>query len=161
MVIRKRLAGTHLKGLVPRIAEGWPPRRLFNKALLAFACLNLILLLGSCYTARWFESDNSIASSKYLNVLVLSYEIEAFASTGAWGDGGRKWVLNPCPWDPEHTNRSAYIVQLATGPIGAGCHHSGCADRTWADLRPTGAPHAGAYRWRRGHPVLPVIEVGP
>ena len=85
MVIRKRLAGTHLKGLVPRIALGWPPRRLFNKALLAFACLNLILLLGSCYTARWFESDKPNSSSKFWDVRVFSYPSENYDSTGTWG----------------------------------------------------------------------------
>src|SRR5574341_106006 len=26
---------------------------------------------------------------------------------GIW-NGGRKWILNPCPWNPEHTNRSAF-----------------------------------------------------
>jgi len=36
------------------------------------------------------------------------------ASTGAWRDG-KKWLLSPCPWNSAHTNRSAYIVQLASG----------------------------------------------
>lgn len=55
-------------------------------------------------------------------------------SHGAW-EGGLKWVLNPCPWNPGHNNRSAYIVQLSNGAIAAGCHHNGCAGKGWSDLR--------------------------
>jgi hypothetical protein len=56
------------------------------------------------------------------------------AQTGDW-NGGRKWVLEICPWNPEHTNRSAYIVRLANGAIGAGCHHNGCSGQGWQALR--------------------------
>ena len=40
---------------------------------------------------------------------------------GPWNAGGQKWILNPCPWNPDHTNRAAYIVQFANGAIAAGC----------------------------------------
>jgi hypothetical protein len=50
-------------------------------------------------------------------------------------NGGRKWILNPCPWNPEHTNRSAFIVQLASGAIAAGCLHASCGDKDWPALR--------------------------
>jgi hypothetical protein len=67
-------------------------------------------------------------------------------ATGAWQQGGRKWVLNPCPWDDAHQNRAAYIVQLANGAIGAGCLHNGCQGKRWADLRALFEPE---YRDRR------------
>jgi hypothetical protein len=54
--------------------------------------------------------------------------------SGPWRDG-RKWVLNPCPWKPEHTNGAAYIVQHPSGGIAAGCHHDGCFGKRWHDLR--------------------------
>jgi hypothetical protein len=56
-------------------------------------------------------------------------------SQGPWGNGGYKWILNPCPWNPEHTNRAAYLVQLASGAIAAGCHHHGCIGKDWQALR--------------------------
>ncbi|MCL5961820.1 MAG: hypothetical protein M1358_21315, partial [Chloroflexi bacterium] len=55
-------------------------------------------------------------------------------SSGSW-NGGIKYILNPCPWDDSHNNRAAYIVQFASGAIGAGCHHNGCAGKGWAELR--------------------------
>jgi hypothetical protein len=53
---------------------------------------------------------------------------------GPW-NGGARWILNPCPWNPEHGNRAAYIVRFASGAIAAGCHHNGCAGRDWSTLR--------------------------
>ena len=43
-----------------------------------------------------------------------------------WGNGGRRWVFDTCPWDPEHTDRSAYVLQFAKGGIAAGCLHKTC-----------------------------------
>ena len=53
---------------------------------------------------------------------------------GGW-QGGYKWILNPCPWNPDHHNRAAYIVQFPSGAIAAGCHHHGCAGNDWPALR--------------------------
>lgn len=54
--------------------------------------------------------------------------------------GGRRWVFRICPWNAEHTNRSAFIGQLAGGGIAAGCHHDGCNGLGWHDLRDTFEP---------------------
>jgi replicative DNA helicase len=51
-----------------------------------------------------------------------------------WKDG-RKWVLPTCPWNPEHQNKSAFILQFENGAIDAGCHHASCHGKTWSDLR--------------------------
>lgn len=49
--------------------------------------------------------------------------------------GGRRWVFRACPWNSDHRDRSAYIVELPSGAIAAGCHHNGCTDRDWHALR--------------------------
>ncbi|MEM1095791.1 MAG: AAA family ATPase [Bacteroidota bacterium] len=56
------------------------------------------------------------------------------ASVGEWR-GGTKYVLERCPWNPSHTDRSAYVVQFANGAIAAGCHHNSCQGKNWNDLR--------------------------
>ncbi len=71
-----------------------------------------------------------------------SFDLDAFiaraglqvAFEAPW-QGGRKIVLAACPWNTEHTNRSAYIVQLANGAIAAGCHHNSCRGKGWPGLR--------------------------
>jgi len=52
-----------------------------------------------------------------------------------WNEGGRKFELNPCPFNNEHTDRSAVIVQRATGEIAFKCHHNGCSGKDWFALR--------------------------
>src|SRR5207249_582769 len=66
------------------------------------------------------------------------------ASTGTW-EGGTRYILNPCPWDPSHTNGSAYVVQFPTGGIAAGCHHNSCQGQNWRSLRDLKEPG-----WREG-----------
>jgi len=50
-------------------------------------------------------------------------------------NNGRKWIFRICPWNPDHTNRAAYVVELPNGVIAAGCHHNGCFGKGWHDLR--------------------------
>lgn len=50
-------------------------------------------------------------------------------------NGGRKWVFNECPWNTDHRNKSAYIIQLSNGAIVAGCLHRSCNGNNWAALR--------------------------
>jgi putative DNA primase/helicase len=51
-----------------------------------------------------------------------------------WQDG-RKWVFKVCPWNPAHTNHSAFLIQHSSGALSAGCHHNGCKDFGWQELR--------------------------
>ncbi len=53
---------------------------------------------------------------------------------GEWNKG-RRWILPVCPWNPDHTNRAAFILQFPSGAIAAGCHHNGCAGHDWHALR--------------------------
>jgi hypothetical protein len=64
---------------------------------------------------------------------------------GSWHQGGYRWVLKPCPWNSAHTNRSAFVVRLASGAIAAGCHHNGCQGNDWHALRELYEPG-----WRDG-----------
>jgi hypothetical protein len=49
--------------------------------------------------------------------------------------GGRRWIFPICPFNPEHQNRSAFIVQLASGALDAGCLHNSCRGKDWHTLR--------------------------
>jgi len=66
-----------------------------------------------------------------------------------WQAGGHRWVFPVCPWNPDHTNGSAYIVQHANGAIAAGCHHNGCHGKDWSALRDLVEP---GWRERRRGP---------
>ncbi|MEI8244605.1 MAG: DUF3987 domain-containing protein [Lentisphaerota bacterium] len=49
--------------------------------------------------------------------------------------GGRKWIFDICPFNSEHTNRSAVITEQPGGAIGFKCHHNGCKCNDWPALR--------------------------
>ena len=65
-------------------------------------------------------------------------------SSVAWGSG-EKWVFPACPFNPEHSNRSAVLLQFATGAIAFRCHHNGCNGRGWRELRALYDPDYGAH----------------
>jgi hypothetical protein len=78
--------------------------------------------------------ENSRAGGFDLERWITEHNLPV-VSSGPWNDGGKKWVLNPCPWNEDHDNRAAYIVQFRGGAIAAGCHHNSCADKNWHTLR--------------------------
>ena len=49
-------------------------------------------------------------------------------AAGPWRDG-RKWILNPCPFNSEHNNGAAFVVQFPIGAIAAACNHNGCVGK--------------------------------
>jgi hypothetical protein len=63
-----------------------------------------------------------------------------------WKDG-RRWTFRVCPFNSEHTNEAAYIVQFGSGAIAAGCHHNSCADKDWHALRDLVEPGWRARQW--------------
>lgn len=60
------------------------------------------------------------------------------ARTKPWEGGeGVCYVLEECPWNPEHSkDKGAYIIQHKNGTISAGCHHDSCKEKNvnWASL---------------------------
>jgi P4 family phage/plasmid primase-like protien len=48
--------------------------------------------------------------------------------------GGIIYVLDVCPWDSSHRDRSAFAIQYPSGAIVAGCQHDGCSGKGWRDL---------------------------
>ena len=69
-----------------------------------------------------------------LDVWMVSSGLEV-AKEGTWDTGGYRWILRHCPWNPDHTNLSAYVCRLPSGAIAAGCHHNGCNGKSWHALR--------------------------
>lgn len=86
---------------------------------------------------------------------------------GDWG-GGHKWVLAQCLWNPDHSDKSAFILRFSDGAIAAGCHHNACQGKGWPELREAIEPgYAESREHRRysydskGHRLVyaPTIEV--
>ena len=50
-------------------------------------------------------------------------------------NGGRKWVFKVCPFNPQHTNGSAVLIEEPSGAVGFRCHHNSCSGNDWRKLR--------------------------
>lgn len=48
--------------------------------------------------------------------------------------GGTCYVLKRCPFNPDHTDTGAYVIEYPNGKISAGCHHDSCSDKGWKDM---------------------------
>jgi len=48
-----------------------------------------------------------------------------------------RYVLPTCPWNADHTDSAAFIIQWPNGAIAAGCHHDGCKGKgnDWQALK--------------------------
>ena len=69
--------------------------------------------------------------------------------------GGRKWVFPVCPFNEAHTNRSAVLIQQASGAIAFRCHHNGCSGNDWRKLRELKEP--GCYE--RKEESVPDVDI--
>ena len=50
-------------------------------------------------------------------------------------NGGTKYVLDHCVFDPAHKNKDAAIIQTADGKICYTCFHASCSDKHWKEVR--------------------------
>lgn len=69
-----------------------------------------------------------------IDAFIEKHELDLSYKADFHGDG-QKWILKTCPFNPEHTDNAAYIIQFHNGAIAAGCHHNGCSGKNWKDLR--------------------------
>jgi RecA/RadA recombinase len=56
--------------------------------------------------------------------------------------GGTKWILECCPFNPQHNHKDAAIIQTTDGKICFNCFHSSCADKKWREFRQFYEPDA-------------------
>ena len=56
--------------------------------------------------------------------------------------GGTKWVLEQCPFNPEHRHKDACILQTNDGKICFNCFHNSCSGHHWKELRELYEPDA-------------------
>lgn len=71
--------------------------------------------------------------------------------------GGRKWVFKVCPFNGDHDNGSAVLIQESSGAMAFRCHHNGCLGNDWRKLRELREP--GCYDRQEAEP-LPIDWAG-
>jgi hypothetical protein len=106
------------------------------KAPTELIVVETVLLEAVAATARSrVQPDQFMPTSQSFDLERWIHEHQLDVDGPAQWQGGRKWVFRTCPWNSDHTNRSAYLLQQPSGAIAAGCHHNGCQDKGWHELR--------------------------
>lgn len=101
----------------------------------------IISMFGA--SAKPDKSDNvrKVVKNNTIKSVVPKIDIREFCETHGIeishekpnGDG-ICYVLKTCPWNPEHTDKGAYIVQFPNGKVVARCHHNSCSNENWKTL---------------------------
>lgn len=91
---------------------------------------------------------------RYNNYNGEKFDLESWMSkhglrynTSSW-NGGKKYILDHCPFDESHKGKDAMIFQGSNGAIGFHCFHDSCADKTWKDVRIMFEPDAYERKWQ-------------
>src|SRR5579859_3950545 len=75
-----------------------------------------------------------------LEAWITEHQIETYGPQSY--EGGTRYVLKRCAWDPSHTDKSAVLIQFANGALSASCRHNSCAGKKWEDFRVIFEPDA-------------------
>lgn len=57
------------------------------------------------------------------------------AYSAPYASNATKYILRTCPWNSDHKESVAYIIQFTDGGVAAGCHHNSCSGGNWQSLR--------------------------
>ncbi len=71
--------------------------------------------------------------------------------------GGRKWIFNICPFNPDHDNKSAALTETPEGAIGFRCLHDHCTGNDWRKFRVMREP--GCYDRKTDAPDVDILGI--
>lgn len=92
--------------------------------------------------------EEEIKPARYNNYSPHDFDIENWMQehniryTIKNGDGYTKFVLDECPFDPNHKAPDSMILKQPSGAIGFKCLHDSCQDKRWQDVRVMFEPDA-------------------
>ena len=92
--------------------------------------------------------EEEIRPAKYNNYSPHDFDIEVWmhehgiSYTTKAGDGYTKYVLDECPFDPNHKAPDSMILKQPSGAIGFKCLHDSCQGKRWQDVRVMFEPDA-------------------
>lgn len=71
--------------------------------------------------------------------------------------GGKKWILQCCPFNPQHDKKDAAIIQTNDGKLAFHCFHNSCSGYGWHEFRQLYEPDA--YQKQGPPEAVPNYEV--
>jgi AAA domain len=106
---------------------------------------------------RWLEAQMPQAISTPESSDSRSrFDIDAFiakhlsAREPVAHEGGRKWVMESCPFNPEHKAPDAAVFERPNGSLAFKCFHNSCAGMAWKDVREKFEPRQNRQEKKQG-----------
>lgn len=134
---------TKAYGSIARKGEdtGERPHR-FSKILYAPKTIGVVTRAQLEAVANTAATTRKSAKSRRPSTTVTPEKVDEFLALGGIDvksvddtpDGGTKWILTACPFNPEHTNAPAVFLD-GDGVLGFHCFHAPCGDKKWSHFR--------------------------
>ena len=96
-----------------------------------------------CYLEQLASAVEEVkpAAAKYNNYNPNSFDLEGWIRQHGMGyrektfsDGGRKFILDECPFNGNHKAPDSMLILQPDGRIGFKCLHNSCRDKSWRDV---------------------------
>lgn len=96
--------------------------------------------------AELLPKPKAIQGEFSIDDFIHSHNIRVL-KTSNW-DGGKRYILEQCPFDSAHGKDSA-IIQLNSGALSFHCFHNGCAYNSWKELRELYEPESQRQKYEK------------
>jgi putative DNA primase/helicase len=80
------------------------------------------------------NNDPKPSAVKSFSMEDFIYKHEIRIKSSSPYNGGTRYLLEACAWDPSHTDNSACLYDMPDG-FGASCSHNSCKGKHWRDFR--------------------------
>jgi hypothetical protein len=96
------------------------------------------------------QTQTSVIKPEQIQDFLESQEVE-YKECVLVRDGQLKWVLDACPFNPDHVNKDAAVF-LTNGMPGFKCLHNSCSDNHWKEFRAKVEENSGRkFRFQEGN----------
>lgn len=73
-------------------------------------------------------------------------------------EGGKKYVLDHCLFNPQHKGKDAVIFQRDSGALAYVCMHNSCSQYSWQDVRRKFEPNAYERKYENRQNIRPIYN---
>lgn len=107
-------------------------------------------------------APKAFAGSKPFDIpgFISKYALHVKSGPEQW-ESGTRWVLDHCPFNPEHGAKDAAIFLQDSGRPGFKCFHDSCADNHWPQFRRLYEADRTPKPYTNGHAAVPAEFAEP
>lgn len=111
-----------------------------------FEVISTLKLTEVAEIAEYYSPSNNLTSVSDSEVTSILETIGIPFKEKSYEAGKRLFVWDSCPWNKDHTDKSAFLMIFDNQKVFAKCHHNGCSHQNWTTLaKKYGLNNAGIW----------------